>query len=237
MDFARNYTGSALDEITEFGNAAPAMPRLRKIREARRLSQAKLANLVGTSQPQIDRLEKGQRRLTEEWILRLSSALNCDPAELIEYPRSGRKQARHPLEEEGFALIPTFDAGASAAPGKFFDRDKALYRLAFHHQWLRRVTSAPPEQLAIIEADIDSMEPTIRSGDHMLIDKTQTNPRRNGIYVVWWDGWVNVKRVTTDPARRLVIVSSDNPAYPPTEAVKPDDLVVLGRVIWIGRRV
>ncbi len=46
------------------------------------------------------------------------------------------------------------------------------------------------------------MEPTIRVGDHMLVGKTQTNPRRDGIYVICWDGWINVKRVACPPIRR-----------------------------------
>ncbi len=67
--------------------------------------------------------------------------------------------------------------------------------LPFPHEWLRRVTNAPPEQWAVIEADGDSMEPTIRKSAHMLIDKRQTVARRDGIYVICWDGWINVKRV------------------------------------------
>lgn len=64
MTHAGCSAGLALDEIAEFGNAGRGMPRLREIREARGLSQAKLADLVGASQPQIGRLEKGRRRLT-----------------------------------------------------------------------------------------------------------------------------------------------------------------------------
>ena len=109
--------------------------------------------------------------------------------------------------------------------------------MAFRRQWLKSVSNAPLDQLVVIEADGDSMEPSIHDGDHMLVDRTQTNPRRDGIYVINWDGHINVKRVTTDPARKRIVISSDNPKYPPNEAVRPDEVAVLGRVIWIGRRL
>lgn len=118
--------------------------------------------------------------------------------------------------------------GRRQAPAGSLTRGMRFTALPFLHEWLRRVTNAPPGQLAVIEADGDSMKPTIRKSDHMLVGKTQTNPRRDGIYVICWDGWINVKRVTTDPARRVITVSSDNPAYPANEAVKPGDLVALG---------
>lgn len=44
-----------------------------------------LAELAGTSQQQIDRLEKGTRKMTAEWMEKLSAALNCKPAELIDF--------------------------------------------------------------------------------------------------------------------------------------------------------
>lgn len=46
---------------------------------------AKLAEVTGTSQQQIDRLEKGKRKLSAEWIDVLCKALQCRPMELIEF--------------------------------------------------------------------------------------------------------------------------------------------------------
>ena len=43
----------------------------------------KLARKMGTSQQQIDRLEKGKRRLTVEWMEKLSSALDCGIMDLL----------------------------------------------------------------------------------------------------------------------------------------------------------
>lgn len=47
------------------------------------MSQARLAELVGTSQPQIKRLEAGERKLTREWAMKLAPALNTKPEELL----------------------------------------------------------------------------------------------------------------------------------------------------------
>src|SRR5215203_6076371 len=60
------------------------MSRLRELRKAKGLSQAKLAELVGASQSDIARLERGRRRLTADWIRRLAPALEVSPAELLD---------------------------------------------------------------------------------------------------------------------------------------------------------
>jgi len=59
--------------------------RIRELREALGWSQTDLAlKLVPkTSQPQIDRLEKADRRLTVEWMDRLALALKVTPGELL----------------------------------------------------------------------------------------------------------------------------------------------------------
>lgn len=57
--------------------------RIRELRERAGLSQAALGTRAGTSQPQIDRLEKGERRLTDTWMRRLAAGLECDPADLL----------------------------------------------------------------------------------------------------------------------------------------------------------
>jgi transcriptional regulator with XRE-family HTH domain len=56
-----------------------------RIREAKGLSRTQLAQRCDpvTSSQQIERLEKGERRLTVDWIERIATALDVDPAELI----------------------------------------------------------------------------------------------------------------------------------------------------------
>jgi transcriptional regulator with XRE-family HTH domain len=57
--------------------------RIREFRERANLSQVELAELCNTSQPQIDRLEKDERRLTVDWLQRLAKPLKCQPVELV----------------------------------------------------------------------------------------------------------------------------------------------------------
>ena len=214
------------------------MSKLRSLRESRGLTQKQVAKALGVTEVSVSRYESQDQRLTLPLLLQLARVLRCSVAEI-----AGEKTFAAPARRTGpelgeeFALLPSFDLRASAGGGAIFDREREAARVAFRRQWLKSVSNAPLDQLVVIEADGDSMEPSIHDGDHMLVDRTQTNPRRDGIYVINWDGHINVKRVTTDPARKRIVISSDNPKYPPNEAVRPDEVAVLGRVIWIGRRL
>jgi transcriptional regulator with XRE-family HTH domain len=55
------------------------------LRESKKMSRRDLAERITprTSSQQIERLEKGERKLTVEWIEKLSQGLGVDPAELI----------------------------------------------------------------------------------------------------------------------------------------------------------
>lgn len=90
------------------------MNRIREIREARGISQAELAKRVRTSQPQIKRLEQGERRLTEDWMRRIAKALDVNPADLLAVavmaefnqdvePYRGDKEISTPLQSLGIA--------------------------------------------------------------------------------------------------------------------------------------
>lgn len=57
--------------------------QIRTFREAQNLSLESLASLVGTTNQQISLLEAGKRRLTAEWLVRLSKALSCHPWALV----------------------------------------------------------------------------------------------------------------------------------------------------------
>lgn len=57
--------------------------RLEALRKRKGLSQDGLAKLAHTSQPQIDRLEKGKRQLTVAWAKRLAPLVDAKPLDLL----------------------------------------------------------------------------------------------------------------------------------------------------------
>ena len=46
-----------------------------------------------------------------------------------------------------------------------------------------------------------------------------------------------VKRVAPHPAGRTISVRSDNIAYPGWPECDPATLEIVGRVVWVGRRI
>jgi len=73
--------------------------QIRAVREARDFSLEALATAVGTTNQQISLLETGKRRLTVEWLIRLSTALSCHPWALVsaDLPWEPRAQDIHLL--------------------------------------------------------------------------------------------------------------------------------------------
>lgn len=64
--------------------------RLRELREVAGLNQTELARMAGTSQPQINRLESGERELTPTWAKRLAPYLGVSPVDII-FPEMSKK--------------------------------------------------------------------------------------------------------------------------------------------------
>ena len=60
---------------------------------------------------------------------------------------------------------------------------------------------------------------------------------RDGLYVLRLDGMLLVKRLAISPAARRVSILSDNPAYPGWSDCDPAAVDVVGRVVWVGRRL
>jgi phage repressor protein C with HTH and peptisase S24 domain len=46
-----------------------------------------------------------------------------------------------------------------------------------------------------------------------------------------------VKRLAVNPAARTLSIRSDNEAYPSWPQCRADEVDIVGRVIWAGRRV
>ena len=72
----------------------------------------------------------------------------------------------------------------------------------------------------------------------MLVDFGQIRPqRKDGIYVIRTDGGLQVKRLQVEVAAGKLTILSDNKQYEPQRNVRPEDVAVVGRVIWLGRQI
>jgi phage repressor protein C with HTH and peptisase S24 domain len=204
-------------------------------------SQRGLAHALEIDPAGVNRLLKGERQLKAAEIARVARYLGEEPPPMGH--GAGKVPARRaetiPAADDGdtYARVAVYEARAAAGAGGE-GGEQIKHYLVFREQWLRAVTTAPIEELAVIEIDGDSMEPTLRSGDHALVDRTECRPRqKDGLYVIRADGGLQVKRVSAHPVSGFLTISSDNPAYRSYADIRPNDVAIIGRVIWIGRRM
>jgi|KBSSwiStaDraftv2_1062776.scaffolds.fasta_scaffold41408_4 Predicted transcriptional regulator len=135
-------------------------------------------------------------------------------------------------------LVPYVSAQASAGPGAVIVDEHVSARLAFRNDWLRELAGGSPAGLSVIRVKGDSMTPTLTDGDDILVDRNDAGERlRDGIYVLRSDDMLNVKRVAMNPAGKGFEVRSDNPAYPVWKDCDLETVVIIGRVVWAGRKV
>lgn len=96
---------------------------------------------------------------------------------------------------------------------------------------------AKPQDLLLIEARGDSMEPDFHHGDQILIDRRDVNPIQPGSFALWdGDGYV-VKLIERIPQKKgWYRVFSSNGRYQAYE-VDARSVKIMGRPVWFARRL
>jgi phage repressor protein C with HTH and peptisase S24 domain len=206
--------------------------RLTELAEGRGVSLAALSRLIhrnGTYLQQF--ITKGSpRRLAEEDRRVLAQFFGVAEAEL---GGSAEKSYSQERAAEEFVRVPRLPLGASAGPGAFAVEEIPFDCFGFSPAWLRE-QGLDPKMLSAIAVAGDSMEPELRDGDEILVDRAP-RPFRDGIHVVRMGDALHVKRVQRSRPGQLMLVSA-NTAYPPLE-VPAEEVEVIGRVVWKGGRL
>jgi len=218
--------------------------RLNTLRGGR--SKAAFARECGLSQTTMLGYLNGESQPNIENLIKIAKSQHVSVAWLVgetEDPGGGGADRNvvtgEPLSDE-YALIPLYDVRAAAGYGAIVEDEHIINWLAFRKEWLWRELRANISDLYLIEVDGESMEPTLRPGDVILVDRRDAqNVPRDGIYVLRMDGSLLVKRLQRLPGRKIN-VTSDNEAYKPFEIDldrATDDIAIIGRVVWAGRRM
>jgi transcriptional regulator with XRE-family HTH domain len=112
-------------------------------------------------------------------------------------------------------------------------------RFLFRTHWLESLATTRVDRLAMIDVAGDSMSPTLLHGDAVVIDRGQDDPRDRfgAIHAMQRGDELLLRRV--NPARRpgCFDLVADNPATDAWRDVDPGEIEVVGRVVWISRRL
>ena len=212
--------------------------------------QNALARLTGISQGVIQQCLKGSEP-TRPTLIRLASGakvsvewlatgagpmhfinLNTDTqGEAFATPEKSLAVARIATVPDGMVAIPLLAAVASAGDGAVVLGEETIDFIHFNEAWLRENYRVNPRMLALLPTVGESMEPTIRAGEMVLVDRSATRPT-DGIYVVRLEGDLLVKRLQRLPGNQIE-VSSDNPLYKSFTVHLDDgiDFAIIGRVV------
>ncbi len=229
------------------------------------LTQTALAKKIGVTQGAISHIlvsnTRNPRRLYE-----IARHLKTTPEYLIgetDDPDMSQPPADFLRDKFDSVTIPELDIGYSMGGGALltepdngnwngFDQartanesDDNIAHLPAQHDatmrtfpraWLEPLIKGRIDQVFIARGEGDSMQPTLLDGDVVIIDRAQDAiAQQDRLWAIGYGELVMIKRVRRMPDGGYQI-NSDNPAVTPITAYD-DEMHVVGRVVWIGRKV
>ncbi|WP_050793090.1 MULTISPECIES: XRE family transcriptional regulator [Acetobacter] len=145
-----------------------------------------------------------------------------------------------PSQANDVAYIDYYNIAASAGYGVCADAGVRPEKVAVSLAFLKGDLGLDPNYVLMLETSGDSMEPTLRSGDRLLVD-TRRRHILDGIHVLVVNGGLLVKRLSSEPSGKICI-ASDNHLYKEflTDASRfrwgepdgDDAITIIGRVAY-----
>jgi phage repressor protein C with HTH and peptisase S24 domain len=209
-----------------------ARETLAQAARAKGTSLAALSRMIGRNATYLQQyISKGSpKKLEEEDRRKLATFLGLSESKLGA-PQD--KSYEHSRSQEHWVDVPRLAIDASAGPGATALGEQPFDAFRFSKRWLSE-HGLDGAELSSIRVVGDSMEPLLREGDEVLVDR-RPQPFRDGIHVVRLDDSLLVKRVASRGAGQFSLLSQ-NLAYPPIQ-VSAEEFDVIGRVVWKSGRV
>lgn len=219
--------------------------RLRRLRSAKGLSQAKLAEKAGLkSQGAIGNIESDLRGYGES-IVDIARVLETNPDYLrMQCDSPGLIQNSYILKNDepqaGEVRILQFDTGGAMGHGVTLrDQPGVIKSWTVSDTWLQqnvhRITSA--KNLCIVTGFGPSMQPLFNPGDPLLVDRGVNRVDVDGVYFfrVGQEGFVKqLQRIPTSNGL-ILRAKSYNTLYDPFDITEGMDFEAFGRVVKVWR--
>lgn len=154
----------------------------------------------------------------------------------------GEVEGQSPIIENpdlAFVAVPYVNLRPSMGGGSYVEAEPDHGRpYHFQKSWIKYRLKADPAMLRIMHVEGDSMMPTLRDGDIILVDTARRAPTPPGIFVLHDGMGLVAKRLehipNSEPPKIRIV--SDNPQYSPYEATI-DEVNIVGRIRWFAREM
>lgn len=132
-------------------------------------------------------------------------------------------------ETEKFARIRYFNDIYASAGGGALNYDEDSEYINVDKKILEHLGRVDTKEIDAINVIGESMEPTLKEGSVVFVDKSDTNIKKGGIFILSTDDGLFIKRVLYRVDGSCDIIS-DNPVYPP-QRMPAGSFEIIGKVI------
>lgn len=231
-DIRRTVRNSRMAEQKEIKTTQPEAVEVLMRLDALGGTQRELATVLDLSENKISKVRAGERRMQAGEVFAAREWL--DEIERRGGYRETPDLPEIPPDRDYLAVdvLPSFAGMGGGGTGEG-DKEQAL----LPRRLIEDELHAKPADLLMLEARGASMEPDFLHGDQILIDKRDRNPVQPGAFALWdGDGYV-VKFVERVPRLqgRYRIFSAD--ARLTSYEVDAEEITIMGRPVWFGRRL
>ena len=218
---------------------------LDKFISSRHLKRGEFAKLISLSSSYVSEILSGKRDISLKFKKGFQSAFGFPLEELPHRVNiSSQSHSAHDHSKETddtiYCKIPLLNIKASSGHETFVNDEKIGADLIFRRDWLDRELKSNPNNLFILSAESDSMEPTIQHDALLIVDKGIDRIITEGIYILRRGDTILIKRIRKLSEDTIELIS-DNPAYG-KETIKLNnqpEITILGKAIyiWSGRKI
>ena len=182
--------------------------RLVKARENLGFNQANFSEKIDLAAQSLARYEKNKVNPSMEFIAKLTDMFNINSNWLL----TGKGEmfiSNDTTKNSDNYFIDLLNVRAGAGEGIYNYVIETVDTISLDKSFFR--TPINTNKIKGIQVDGDSMEPTLRDGDYVLIDEN-INFGTNGIYAIQYGGQILIKRLQFKMDGTILIIS-DNDKY------------------------
>jgi phage repressor protein C with HTH and peptisase S24 domain len=204
--------------------------RLKEVRTIKKLTQDQIAKELGFEWYKIKDIEREKLKLTIDIALLIEQKYHIDPWWLLT-GRGEMKPQTSPTIKNNQLLANKLSCKAGVGGGIYNFEISVSNQVVLDLVFFK--TKPNPKDINIIDIDGDSMYPTLKSGDQIVIDKSKANSTLDDIYVIIINGQLMVKRLQFNIDKSINIIS-DNNKYK-TQILRPDsqdNFEILGKKLF-----